>query len=205
MNNKTINFSNGNLLIDSESVSFQQKRGFANNVNTISRSNIGNIEIQNIRILEQVETVYCFRTALIGIIVAIVGLIILAISKILFVFYLGCGIILFSVFLLFSWLLIDGLLGINFVNNILLSFYGVDVVRIVVQNKQGGNNLLFFVSLNEKSKLPKFEELKTEKRETVVATPTNYFGDIIQLGELLKSGLITQDEFERKKNQILGF
>ena len=156
MFNKTINFSNGNIVIDSESVSFQQKRGFANNVNTISRSNIGNIEIQNIRILEQVDIVYCFRTALIGIIILIVGLIFLVISKILFIFYIGCGIILFSVFLLFSLLWIDGLLGINFANNILLSLYGVDAVRIVIQNNYGGNNLLFFVPLSEKSKLPKF-------------------------------------------------
>ncbi|GAA4032638.1 hypothetical protein GCM10022386_16100 [Flavobacterium cheonhonense] len=205
MSNKTINFSSGNLVIDSESVSFQQKRGFVNNVNTISRTNIGNVEIQNMRILNHVDFVYCFRTLLIGIVVAICGFIFLAITKSTIMFYLGLAVTLFSVFLFFGSIFLDGMLGLNLIQSILIYIYGVEAIRVVIQNRHGGNNLMFFIGDDERSKLPKFEDLKIEKREVVeVLSQNNNLDDINKLAELLSKGLITKDEFDKKKNQILG-
>lgn len=83
-------------------------------------------------------------------------------------------------------------LGLNVAKPIFLSLYGVDAVRVVVQNIYGGNNLQFLVRSDEQSKIPKFESLKKEKVysvENVVNTETNQksnLDDIERLVELLK-------------------
>ena len=97
------------------------------------------------------------------------------------------------------------MLGLNLIQSILIYIYGVEAIRVVIQNRHGGNNLMFFIGDDERSKLPKFEDLKIEKREVVeVLSQNNNLDDINKLAELLSKGLITKDEFDKKKNQILG-
>ena len=205
MENKKIEFSNGYLEIEKERISFHHKRGLNRNVNTIARYNIGNVEIQNMRVLDGPTLIYIFRTALFGIIFFIIGLIVAFTSKLTLFLWVGNGLIIFSVFMLFSYFIIEVILGIHFVTRFFMRIYGVDATRIVIQNLSGGNNMLFFVHEKEKDKLPKFKDLKTEKIDTVqIVNQKNDIDDLAKLGELLKSGLITQEDFDKKKNQILG-
>lgn len=179
-------------------------------MNTINRENIGHQEKQKMRLLPKQEFVYIFRCFIIGTILSIVGFVFGLYSEHFIVLYIGLLFILFACFLYFSWFWLDTMLGLNVAKPIFLSLYGVDAVRVVVQNIYGGNNLQFLVRSDEQSKIPKFESLKKEKVysvENVVNTETNQksnLDDIERLAELLKKGILTQNEFELKKKQILG-
>lgn len=209
MENKTIEFSTGKLIITEKNISFHQNIGNPHNVNTIGRENIGHTDLQDMRLLTKVDFVYCFQTAAIGLILSIVGLIIGISSNFYFILYLGLGLIFFGAFLLFSVLWLDGLLGLNVARPILLSIFGIDAIRIVVQNIYGGNNLQFFILPDEKSKIPKFEDYKRDKIYSVenVNDPQsgkNNIDDIEKLAVLRDKGILSQEEFDLKKKQILG-
>ena len=209
MENKTISFSTGNLIINEKNISFHLNGGNANNVNTIGRENIGHLDKQPMRLLPKADFVYCFQTAVIGVILAIVGLILGISTNFYIILYVGIALIFFGAFLLFAMLWLDGLLGLSVAKPILLSLYGVDAVRVVVQNIYGGNNLQFFVRLDEQSKIPKFEDYKLEKVYNVEnvknsETGKNNIDDIEKLAALRDKGILSQEEFDLKKKQILG-
>ncbi len=210
MENKTIIFSTGRLVISETNISFHNNLVNLNNVNTINRENIGHQEKQKMRLLPKQEFVYIFRCFIIGTILSIVGFVFGLYSEHFIVLYIGLLFILFACFLYFSWFWLDTMLGLNVAKPIFLSLYGVDAVRVVVQNIYGGNNLQFLVRSDEQYKIPKFESFKKEKVysvENVVNTETNQksnLDDIERLAELLKKGILTQNEFELKKKQILG-
>jgi len=209
MENKTIPFSTGNLIINEKNISFHLNGGNANNVNTIGRENIGHLDKQPMRLLPKADFVYCFQTAVIGVILAIVGLILGISTNFYIILYMGIALIFFGAFLLFAMLWLDGLLGLSVAKPILLSLYGVDTVRVVVQNIYGGNNLQFFVRLDEQSKIPKFEDYKLEKVYNVEnakssETGKNNIDDIEKLAALRDKGILSQEEFDLKKKQILG-
>lgn len=210
MENKTILFSTGRLIINDSNVSFHSNLVRVNNVNTISRENIGHQDKQKMRLLPKQEFVYIFRCFIIGTILSIVGFIFGLYSEYFIVLYIGLLFIFFACFLYFSWFWLDIMLGLKIGKPILLSLFGVDAVRVVVQNIYGGNNLQFLVRQDEQSKIPKFETFKIEKIysvENITKTETNEKGnldDLERLAELLKKGIVNQEEFDLKKKQILG-
>lgn len=210
MENKTITFSTGKLIINETNISFHSYLARVNNVNTINRENIGHQDKQKMRLLPKQEFVYIFRNFIIGLIVSVVGFIFGLYSDYFILLYIGLALIFFAGFLFFSWMWLDTMLGLNIARPIFLSLYGVDAVRVVVQNIYGGNNLQFLVRLEEQSKIPKFESFKTEKIYSVENVATSEIGkngnfeDLEKLADLLKKGIVTQEEFELKKKQILG-
>ncbi len=210
MDNKTITFSTGRLIINDSNISFHSNLVRVNNVNTINRENIGHQDKQKMRLLPKQEFVYIFRNFIIGVIVSIVGFIFGLYSNYFILLYIGLALIFFAGFLYFSWMWLDTILGLNIARPIFLSLYGVDAVRVVVQNIYGGNNLQFLVRQEEHSKIPKFESFKKEKVysvENVSNKETNKIGnldDLEKIAELLKKGILTQEEFDLKKKQILG-
>jgi hypothetical protein len=210
MENKTITFSTGRLIINEKNISFHSNLVRVNNVNTIGRENIGHQDKQKMRLLPKQEFVYIFRCFIIGTILSIVGFVFGLYSEHFVVLYIGLLFIFFACFLYFSWFWLDTMLGLKIGKPIFLSLFGVDAVRVVVQNIYGGNNLQFLVRQDEQSKIPKFETFKLEKIysvENITKSETNEKGnldDLERLAELLKKGIVTQDEFDLKKKQILG-
>ena len=205
MEKKKIIFSTGTLNIEDISITFHHNKVILNKANSISRENIGHTDKQTLKILPNVEFVYIFRLVIIGIALAIVGVFFGVSTKTYFLFYLGLGVIFFGAFLLFAWIWLDSMLGMKIAGPILLGLFGVDACRVIVQNIYGENNLDFFIRADEKNKLPNFEEYKIEKIDTVqIVNQKNELDDISKLAELLKAGYITQEEFDKKKNQILG-
>ncbi len=210
MGNKTILFSTGRLIINDSNVSFHSNLVRVNNVNTISRENIGHQDKQKMRLLPKQEFVYIFRFFIIGTILSIVGFVFGIYSNYFILLYIGLALIFFAGFLYFSWFWLDTMLGLKIGKPIFLSLFGVDAVRVVVQNIYGGNNLQFLVRQDEQSKIPKFETFKKEKVYTVesVSKTENIkngnLDDLEKLSELLKKGILTQEEFDLKKKQILG-
>ena len=206
MENKKIIFSTGTLNIENKSVTFHHNKVILNKANTISRENIGHTDIQLLRILPFVEFVYFFRLAIIGVLFAIIGVILGVKTDSYFLFYIGIGFIFFAAALLFTWLWIDNLLGLKIASPILLGLFGVDACRVIVQNIYGENNLDFFVRADEKDKLPKFEIYKIQKikQEENIQFNSNPLDDIQKLSDLRDRNIITNEEFEIKKKQILG-
>lgn len=209
MENTTISFSTGSLIINDNNISFHSNGRNINNVNTIGRENIGHQDKQPMRLLPKDEIVYVFRNAIIGIIVVIVGFIIAVSSQFFLFVYIGLGFLFFAFFLYFAWMWLDSILGLNVAKPIMLSLYGVNAVRVVVQNIYGGNNLQFFVRLDEESKIPKFEDYKLDKIYNVdnvkkSDTGKNNLDDIEKIAALRDKGILTQEEFDLKKKQILG-
>lgn len=209
MKNQTITFSTGTLIINDKSISFNQKTGRANNVNTIARENIGHTDLEPMRLLTKVDLVYGFQTAAIGFVLGIIGLVIAISSNVFFLLYLGMAVFFFGAFLVFSVIWLDGLLGLNVAKPILFSIFGKDAMRIVVQNIYGGNNLQFFILPDEKSKIPKFEDYKLDKIYNVDNVKNSDIGknnidDIEKLATLKDKGILSQEEFDLKKKQILG-
>ena len=209
MENKTISFSTGNLIINDKNISFHLKGGNVKNVNTIGRENIGHQDKQPMRLLPKSEFVYIFRNAIIGIVVVVVGFIIAVSSQFFLFVYLGLGFLFFAFFLYFAWMWLDSILGLNIAKPIMLSLYGVNAIRVVVQNIYGGNNLQFFLRLDEESKIPNFEDYKLDKIYNVdnvkkSDTVKNNLDDIEKIAALRDKGILTQEEFDLKKKQILG-
>jgi hypothetical protein len=204
--NEKLIFSTGTLNIEDKSVTFHHNKVILDKANSISRENIGHTDIQLLRILPFVEFVYFFRLAIIGVALAIIGVIIGFKIDSLFLFYLGIGFIFFAAALLFTWLWIDNLLGLKIASPILLGLFGVDACRVIVQNIYGENNLDFFIRADEKDKLPKFEIYKIEKIKQVenIQFNSNPLDDIQKLSDLRDKNIITNEEFELKKKQILG-
>lgn len=209
MKNKTISFSTGKLIVNDKDVSFHVHNGRANTINTIGRENIGHTELHNMRVLPKDTIIYCFRMFFLGLAFLILGFIVKAINDSEFMIWGGIVFIFFSFYLLFSILVLDGMLGLNVTVPILLRFFGVDATRVVVQNIYGGNNLMFLVRQDERKNVPKFEEYKLEKIYTVESTnksksDSNGIDDLEKIAALKEKGIITQEEFELKKKQILG-
>ena len=204
--NEKLIFSTGTLNIEDKSVTFHHNKVILDKANSISRENIGHTDIQLLRILPFVEFVYFFRLAIIGVALAIIGVILGAKIDSLFLFYIGIGFIFFAAALLFTWLWIDNLLGLKIASPILLGLFGVDACRVIVQNIYGENNLDFFVRADEKDKLPKFEIYKIEKIKQIenIQFNSNPLDDIQKLSDLRDKNIITNEEFELKKKQILG-
>jgi hypothetical protein len=106
----------------------------------------------------------------------------------------------------------DTMLELNICRSIVNSYFSNNYYYVEIASKTS-NNIQFYVSLDELSKLKEVEKYlsdlkkrlidknlnKVEKIETL-----NYHEDLKKLGELLNSGLITQVEFNLKKKQILG-
>jgi hypothetical protein len=187
MEQKTITFSTGRLIINEKNISFHSNLVRVNNVNTISRENIGHLDKQKMRLLPKQEFVYIFRFFIIGTILSIVGFIFGLYSEYFIVLYIGLLFIFFACFLYFSWFWLDTMLGLKIGKPILLSLFGVDAVRVVVQNIYGGNNLQFLVRQDEQSKIPKFETFIIEKIysvENITKTETNEKGNLDDLERL---------------------
>lgn len=210
-----ITFRTGDLIIEDNYISFHKKNVRFNNSDTISRENIGHVDKQSMRVLPNSEFVHCFQLAFIGLIITILGLFVFVYSKNLLVFYGGLVMIIFSGALLFVFLYLDKILGLRLATPILYSLFGVDAYKIIVQNIYGGDNLQFFIKKEELSLLPDFLEFKKDKiyktetqtnqnQGNETNTNNNAYEDIFKLGALRDSGLISNEEFELKKKQILG-
>lgn len=206
MEDKTISFSTGNLIIKEKTISFHHNGAKANNVNIIERENIGYINKEPMKLLPKEGVVYCFQMAVIGITLAIIGLILGITTNFYIALYVGIAFIYLGSFLFFAITCLDDKIGLSIAKPILLSLFGVDTICVIVQNVYGNNNLQFFVRLYEQSNIPNLEDYKLDKvynLESVNSTKNN-INDIEQNEVFRDNGILSQIEFDLKKKQILG-
>jgi len=206
---KKISFSTGDLVIAERSISFHQSGVGLKNGNTINRENIGHVDKQPLSILPKASIVLWIRLVLIGAVITIIGFAIAFSSKFFLILYAGYIILFGSCFMFFYDIFLEDVIGIPLSKTLLHSLFGVDAVKVVVQNIYGGNNLVFTVRHDEERKLPKFESLKLNKVYAVndvsgKNAKSGNISDIEKLAALREKGLITEEEFLKKKKQILG-
>jgi hypothetical protein len=109
------------------------------------------------------------------------------------------------------------------IENMIMKRYTDFGYAVTIGNKSG-NNILFWVFSDELPKIKKLEnlisELKKAKPSTSISKPTiivpevekskivdskeSMLDDLKKLGELFKDGILTKEEFEKKKAEILG-
>jgi hypothetical protein len=115
-------------------------------------------------------------------------------------------------FLLFLLMFFDSMLHTNLYRKIIHKYFSNHGYLITIGN-QSGNNIEFVSNDDEMVKIKKLEsclnKLKSEvENKTIVSekpnvTATSNLDEIKKLGELYKNGILTEEEFKNKKEQIL--
>jgi hypothetical protein len=130
------------------------------------------------------------------------------------------------VFMIF---MIDSVLQLGLFIGIIKSFFSTHLYSIRIGNSNG-NNIDFIALLEEKEKIKNLEQVIKEVKELLIpaqgTTPTDAthvfpvadtqspakesvsnssdLDDLLKLGELLKSGILTKEEFQKKKEEMLN-
>ena len=90
--------------------------------------------------------------------------------------------------------------------------FGENGYEVVIQNNSGNNNLIFYISKSELDEVKKLNSLldevkqsnsgAIESKETV--SNSQDISSLEKLAELRDKGILTEDEFQKKKAQMLG-
>lgn len=193
-----IEFETGLLKVTDDSISLQWD---GNNV-SMYRWQIGEVNIETFKSLRLDPVQYGFRLALLSIVPLIISLFVnQPILTLLFPVM-----ILLAVIIVFGEIILGGLLGINIIYSVLLSVLGTEQTLVTVQNTSG-NNLEFYITHNEKNKALSIADLyKPKEAEKKIVQPSekgSELTDLERLFQLKERGIITEDEFEKKKAKIL--
>lgn len=106
----------------------------------------------------------------------------------------------------------DAMLELNICRSFVNKYFSNNYYYLEIASKTG-NNIHFYTSVDELEKIKEVEKCLTDLKKRIndkkmmdAEKPEvlNYHDDLKKLGELLKSGLVTQEEFDLKKKQILG-
>lgn len=112
--------------------------------------------------------------------------------------------------------MIDMLLDLGITRRIIRKYFSTHLYAVSIGNKSG-NNIDFNAGINEKSKILNLEHiltnLKAEFKNHIHSTQQarmnnntneNSLDELKKLGELYKSGILTEEEFNFKKQEILN-
>lgn len=89
----------------------------------------------------------------------------------------------------------------RFINN-----YFTDHQILVIIGNKSGNNIQFYAFDDEVSKINELENEISNRKKTITnnTLQDDFFSDIKKLKKLLEENLLTQEEFDLKKKQLLG-
>ena len=129
------------------------------------------------------------------------------------------AIILFIIAVLaFFALILDSFLEFHLYERLVMNYFANRGYAVTVGNKSG-NNIVFFALENELNKVKKMEgaindlkihlETKQTQQVTPIANNQNNTSDAMldnlkKLGELYQTGILTKEEFEQKKTELLN-
>lgn len=125
------------------------------------------------------------------------------------------GILLIINIIVFFVFIIDAMLQLNIFSAIIKEYFSNKVYSVTIGN-MSGNNIEFYVMINELKKLKELEEVianlktivvnkKEENSSTneILQSNSTVLDEIQKLGKLFKDGILTQDEFDNKKQELL--
>ena len=125
------------------------------------------------------------------------------------------GVLIVVNFLYFFLFFFDSMLDMNIIRWIIKKFFSNHLYAVSIGNKSG-NNIDFYAFLDEHSKvkevenqltmLKKFVEIKNDNKLNSTTSNSNKstnLDELKKLGELFKSGIISEEEFNTKKKELL--
>lgn len=125
------------------------------------------------------------------------------------VFLTGLGLFLFIVFSILF--LLESYFESNLIFSFLSNYFSKKGYRVSIGNKSG-NNIDFFTDLDELHKIKKLEKKISELNNLIKNTlnvkgsqkAPSHFDELRTLAELHKDGIISEDEYKKKKSEILN-
>jgi hypothetical protein len=154
---------------------------------------------------------YCFRMAAIGVLGFILAGVMyfnnIGFWKVLI--WLSWGFFVGGTLMLFIDIFIDGFFGLKIAYRFFANILGHKGYNIVVKNKSGNNVLEFFAEESEKSQITNFikslkkESINEVKNPVVFENNNDKFIKIEKLAELHMQGLLSDEEFQKMKSQLL--
>lgn len=194
-----IKFTTGTLKITEDSINMK----FLEGSKSMFRHQIGKVNISKVKRYDKNEMVYGFRFGIVGAILWLAGIFM---AKAL-IGYLGLAGLVIGFIMVFGFMFIDGILGIPFIRPLLLTLFGYECLQVSIQNTSG-DNIEFETVLTDRSKAKGIEKLRLDKSINptveVDKKASNSSLEIEQLHELMTKEIITKEEFETKKKQLLG-
>jgi hypothetical protein len=193
-----INFKTGLLKVTDDSISLQWN---GNNV-SMYRWQIGKVDVVTSKELNHQPFIYGFRLGGISI-----GFVILTfIFKSHLFEWVSLISVILAIIIVFGDLIL-GLFGINIIHNILLNFLGQNSTKVRIQNTSG-QDIEFYILPSEKTKARSIVDLRIEKYidekpKTDDTTNHDAISQIEKLYSLKEKGIITEEEFEKKKSKLL--
>jgi hypothetical protein len=106
----------------------------------------------------------------------------------------------------------DILLELNIFKKVIKQFFSNHCYAVTIGNKSG-NNIDFYAFLDEKEKLNELDILLTKlkhKKASIISKINNpvvthsNLDELQKLGELYKNGILTEEEFNNKKQELLN-
>jgi membrane-associated HD superfamily phosphohydrolase len=112
----------------------------------------------------------------------------------------------------FFLLMIDSFAELGITNSIMNSFFSDECYLVTIGNKSG-NNIEFYALIVDLKLIKELEQKVNNLREEnklkgKINVPSNdkigYLENLKKLGDLFHNGILTQEEFEKKKNELLN-
>ena len=191
-----IQFETGLLKVDEDSISLQWD---GNNV-SMYRWQIGKVDVVTSKELKHQPWIYGFRLGAISIIPFILAFVVDSSTM----SWIAAIMMIVAVFIFFGDLVLAGLFGIEIVRSMLMNIVGREFTEVRIQNTDG-QDINFYILEEEKSKARSIADLRKEKAVQIKEPiqQENTISQIEKLHELKEKGVITEEEFNRKKSELL--
>lgn len=197
MESKTIKFISGNVEITDKKISFYSTTKNLKNLQSMERYDMGNINSENFSYLGILPIQIALRSLFLGVIFAVLSIIIgVEAISILGVVMIIFGLITFNLDL---W--VDGLMGTKFAYRLCSYLFAGKGYKITIQNNTGGEHIVFYIALDQLSQALNIESCRLKEKPTTQAIGIN---DLEKISELFQKGILTEEEFNLKKKQILN-
>lgn len=201
MENKIINFASGNIELTNEKISFRSSVKDLKQFQSMERYNMGQVNSEQYTYLGIMPIQLALRSLFFGIILAIIAIA----ANIQFFSVIGVSAIVFGLVTFNLDLWVDGLFGTKFGYRLCAYFFATKGHKITIQNNSGGEHILFYISLNQLGEAMKLETYKVTERP--IPNPLPQMGgihDLEKISELYQKGIVTEDEYNQKKRQLLN-
>jgi hypothetical protein len=209
---ENINFVTGKLSVSEETVDFTSINPNIADFQSLNLEQVGRVNYSEFVYLKRLPMQFGFRYGALGLLIYIAAVIIaytldsqtlMTLFSLLFLVTL-----LISVFLVFGEMFLDGLLGMNVVYPLCQKLFGEQGFEVIIQDRTGSSNIHFFVGLGEEQKIKNINTLLDKHKINLPKNSTaggksSDLEDLAKLAELKEKGIISEEEFQAKKSQIL--
>lgn len=200
MSINTLNFASGQIEVSAERITFRSSIKDLKQTQSMERYNMGYINSEEFTYLGIRPTQVALRAMLTGIIMALIAIV----ADIEIISMLGVSLIVFGFVIFNLGIWVDGFLGTRMAYNICCYLLGNKLHKITINNNSGGEHIQFYINFKELDIAIGLEKFRIRQQVKTASTQPNDLNDIEKINDLYKKGILTEDEFNQKKKQILS-